>query len=96
MKLGTKRLASIYPKDLLTGGKALLAVAAAVPLLLAACATPVAPSSQAVPAAAASATAETTAETTGEAAAAGEPIYIGVSGPLTGQNALRRAVEERL
>lgn len=75
-------------------------LAALLSLLLAACAAPVQPAAQpAAPdattadaATAESATAESaTAESAGAedtgAAASGEPIYIGVSGPLTGQNA---------
>lgn len=92
MKLATTKFASMHPKNLFTGAKVLLATAAALPLLLAACTAPVAPSSQAVPAAAASATDSATDSVTAEAAAGttaagGDPIYIGVSGPLTGQNA---------
>ena len=34
------------------------------------------------------------AASTGVAQTSGEPVTIGVSGPLTGQNAQRRAVEE--
>ncbi len=64
----------------------LLAVTAAavLVLLLAACAAPAAPAQ--VPAAAGAAT-ETAGDAAAAEAASGEPIYIGVSGPLTGQNA---------
>ncbi|MFN8470503.1 MAG: ABC transporter substrate-binding protein [Caldilineaceae bacterium] len=98
MKLAPMKFLRQDRKQQLIGGKVLLAAAAAVPLLLlAACAAPAAPASQAaVPAAGtAAATAEATAEATagateeaaGATAASGDPIYIGVSGPLTGQNA---------
>ena len=70
-----------------------LSLAAVLSLLLAACAAPSAPAqapaantSAATESATESAT-EATTETAVSAEAASEPIYIGVSGPLTGQNA---------
>ena len=62
------------------GVKSLLSFVVALPLL-AACAAPVAP------AASAPAAADMDATTAATAAGTGEPIYLGVSGPLTGPNA---------
>jgi branched-chain amino acid transport system substrate-binding protein len=66
-------------------GATALALAAA--LFASACAAPVAPSGSAGPASGAAAAGTAQADTAAAEAAGGEPIYIGISGPLTGQNA---------
>jgi branched-chain amino acid transport system substrate-binding protein len=72
------------------GIQLLLPLAVALPLL-AACAAPApqapAPAGEAASAATAATTDAAPADATTDDAATGEPIYIGVSGPLTGQNA---------
>lgn len=66
-----------------------LVAAGALSLLVAACAAPVQPAEEQAPPSAATTVADSAAEAATEAStsASGEPIYIGVSGPLTGQNA---------
>jgi branched-chain amino acid transport system substrate-binding protein len=68
-----------------TRAKQLLSLMIAVPLLLTSCAALLQPG--AASGAAGNGAATATAANGADSAAAGEPIYIGVSGPLTGQNA---------